>query len=966
MLGLRRHITAAHRVRANEEVAPASRKVRWSEEELIMLAKTEAKLVHEGKTAVELNGHLVTRFNGTRSLESIKGQRRKPAHKAAVERELAVLRSRPLAQPQVLTQDDEAEIIDWTAIHLREVEQLRSPAARQMEEMLTLYQLYGVVSDERLLAWLKRVTKASPRRNVQNPNYANRVQGSARARRRGAYARMQNLWRKNQCQAAREILDPKPANYASPSAEAMFSTWTEILQEPSIEVDMSDHLLSTSLARIWDHVSEEELKNNELDRSSAPGLDGITVSAWRRVHPKLRVAFYHIVMGNGGFPPELELGRTIFIAKKPGSLDPKDQRPITVTSVVVRHFNKVLARRLTLSHDWDPRQRAFLPADGCAENLVALQSVINDAKTNLNEVHVGSFDIAKAYDSVSHDAVVCIARKHGAPEEFATYLARGYSNLKTVLQYEGQEREVSVNRGVRQGDPLSPPLFNLVIEMALNKLDRDIGYRIDEESVINGICYADDTILISSTVQGLQRNLDAFATELAGFGLKMNPSKCAVLSIKPDGKRKKFKVLTESQFELDGQALPQIGVLGVWKYLGVNFIGSQIGGGKDDFTRKLELITRAPLKPQQRLIVLRRYLLPQYTHGWVLGRMELCAYKKIDRVIRAVVRQWLKLPKDLTTAAFHAPIQEGGLGIPSMATLIPSLKQARFARLANSSSPIMRSICNLRWMSHMLGKVHSCVAKFVPDGDGKKEKRYWTNRLHDSVDGKDLVDANKTPVSTYWVERDSHIISGRDYISLTRTRYNCLPSKVRTSRGRNADTRCRAGCGSNETTYHIVQKCGRTHAGRVKRHDKVVDVMATELEATGWSVHKEPQFRTSVGNRKPDLVLVDSTKIIVLDAHVVTASNMRLAHHEKERKYASISGFDSLVVNRFGGGRTVEHIPITITYKGIWYWRSLQKLQQLGVTLGALARVSRYVLFGSYMNFRRFMETTTRASQATS
>ena len=100
-------------------------------------------------------------------------------------------------------------------------------------------------------------------------------------------------------------------------------------------------------------------------------------------------------------------------------------------------------------------------------------------------------------------------------------------------------------------------------------------------------------------------------------------------------------------------------------------------------SKGLENLTKAPLKPQQRIFVLRVHLLHQLYHELVLGGIAitkslLCG---LDRAVRKSIRMWLRLPHDTPTAFFHAAEREGGLNIPQLLYRIPILKRDRSDRL---------------------------------------------------------------------------------------------------------------------------------------------------------------------------------------------------------------------------------------------------------------------------------------------
>lgn len=111
-----------------------------------------------------------------------------------------------------------------------------------------------------------------------------------------------------------------------------------------------------------------------------------------------------------------------------------------------------------------------------------------------------------------------------------------------------------------------------------------------------------------------------------------------------------------------------------------------------DSTALLGALTRAPLKPQQRLKALRCFLVRPFYHGLILGRANFGRLRGLDMQVRAAVRRWLRLPGDTAMGFFHASVRDGGLGIASFVITIPGLTLERFRRLSESSSPAARAV----------------------------------------------------------------------------------------------------------------------------------------------------------------------------------------------------------------------------------------------------------------------------------
>ena len=80
--------------------------------------------------------------------------------------------------------------------------------------------------------------------------------------------------------------------------------------------------------------------------------------------------------------------------------------------------------------------------------------------------------------------------------------------------------------------------------------------------------------------------------------------------------------------------------------------------------------------------------------------------------------------------------------------------------------------------------------------------------------------------------------------------------------------------------------CPRTHASRITRHDKIVDLVEQVLTPKGYTTCREPAIPTPAGIRKPDLVVSRGSAVTVLDVTVVADNaDLALSHGRKCEYY---------------------------------------------------------------------------------
>lgn len=100
----------------------------------------------------------------------------------------------------------------------------------------------------------------------------------------------------------------------------------------------------------------------------------------------------------------------------------------------------------------------------------------------------------------------------------------------------------------------------------------------------------------------------------------------------------------------------------------------------EDLIRMLQEVQAAPLKPQQRIEILRFHSLPRLDHSLLLYCVHKNSLRTMDRTICNYIKRWLRLPKDTSNAFFYATVEDGGLGIPHLQSRIPLLRRERLEK----------------------------------------------------------------------------------------------------------------------------------------------------------------------------------------------------------------------------------------------------------------------------------------------
>ena len=231
----------------------------------------------------------------------------------------------------------------------------------------------------------------------------------------------------------------------------------------------------------------------------------------------------------GLVPTEWKRARIIPLAKKDGASEINDHRPISLTEVVRKVFEKcihpLLVRWVGRAHF---AQGGFEPKKGTIDQVAALNEAmhIRRARGGLPP-GVCFLDIAKAYDSVDPDVLWNRLMEKRCHPKLARLIMELFEHNRSHVVVNGRETRELVHRaGLLQGSVLSPALYNLVIGPIMEEL-----MAANDGDPLTSFWYADDGAILAKTPRRMQELLDVAEDFSRRNNFRFNVRKCEVMNL---------------------------------------------------------------------------------------------------------------------------------------------------------------------------------------------------------------------------------------------------------------------------------------------------------------------------------------------------------------------------------------------------------------------------------------------------
>lgn len=761
---------------------------------------------------------------------------------------------------------------------------------------------------QRILQGLVPGGRISPARGRERepprPRRWQRCRQKILAKRR-AYHNCQYLFRRDPVRLAEEILDGKRSKRCPISRETIYEFYKAKWETPSSFSGLGRFKVEKGAnnTHFSGLISTGEIQSSlqQALNASAPGPDGVVKQDIRNWDPKCETLtqLFNMWWFTGVIPTRLKESRTILIPKTSDAgteMEIGNWRPITIGSMILRLFTRVVAKRLADACPLHPRQRGFRPTPGCPENLEVLQGLIRHCKEESSPLAVVFVDFARAFDTVSHEHILSALGQINVDPHVVGLVQQTYTNSCTSVEVGGQHTpDITVRVGVKQGDPMSPLLFNLALDPLIHGLERfGKGYTVAGHRVTS-LAFADDLVLVGGSWTDMAHNLELLQEFCRNTGLRVQPKKCHGFFVRPCSGS--FSVNDCAPWVLGGKALQLTSIEETIKYLGVN-VNPWGGIVKPDLAVSLDRwcrnIGKAPLKPSQRVTLLNQYAIPRLHYQADLCEVSDGVLCNLDGLIRRTVKKWLHLPPSTCDGLLYARNRDGGLGICKLSRHIPSVQARRIFRLAHSSDSLVRTLMRNSRVEARFKKVWCRAGGTegnLPSLDGEVSNArgdatgLMTNvmcpvpsdwRLDEFLrwaglptQGVGIAGFQNSRASNAWLRKPAGF-KERHYIAALQLRTSVYPTLEFQCRGRSKTVAaCRRCSHRLESSSHILGQCPAMQGARIARHNKLCRLLGAEAGVLGWEVRREWAFGTPSGDlRRLDLVLIRDSLALAIDVTV--------------------------------------------------------------------------------------------------
>lgn len=415
----------------------------------------------------------------------------------------------------------------------------------------------------------------------------------------------------------------------------------------------NDKLVKADIPKIQNQGSEDlpeitltefQAALSEMKDNKTAGEDEIEIEAIKQGGSTLHKAIcklFNACLINSTTPSQWDRA-TIIILHKKGNIEKlQNYRPISLLSHMYKLFMRIITKRITNKLDlYQPCEQAgFRTRYGTNDHLQVIKTLIEKCVEYNKPLFLIFVDYEKAFDTISQSKMLQALTECRVDYRYTAIIKNIYEKATARVKIHENTQDFPIERGVRQGDVLSPKLFTTLLEYMFKKIGFDeMGININGEK-LSHLRFADDIVIIADRIDEAKEMLHRLQRTSETVGLKINFNKTEYLT----------NLVVSEEITAEGNPIKQASS---YKYL-----GHEICIGRDNQTceikrrigltwaafGKLKYIWKSNIPVCLKRKVFNQCVLPVLTYGAETLTLTKQSVNKIRVAQRGMERSMLNL-----------------------------------------------------------------------------------------------------------------------------------------------------------------------------------------------------------------------------------------------------------------------------------------------------------------------------------
>jgi exonuclease III len=421
-------------------------------------------------------------------------------------------------------------------------------------------------------------------------------------------------------------------------------------------------------------VEEAGKALKQLQNGKSPGSDGFTTDFYKFFWCDIKnsvIDSINYAKNIGKLSIDQKRGIINLIPKK--NKDPrllKNWRPISLLNTDYKIITKVLASRLkeVLPSVINSDQVAYLKKRFIGQNIRTIFDILDYTKLKDENGIIAFLDFEKAFDTINWKAIFDALTSFNLGPSFIGWVHTIYNDSEACVTNNGYSSAFfKLERGVRQGCPLSAYLFIMVVELLANQIRKSENIRGIKigNTEIKLVQMADDTTTFVEDVNSLENIFKLLETFRLYAGLKLNKSKTEAMWLGRD--------MNNDHSPLDIKWVKQVHSLGIFfSYDTDSVVQKNFMDRAKEFKRILDLWLQRDLSLLGKITILKSLAFSKiiYQCGVIA-----CPSKFIEQVNNMAYNFiWNYKPNKIKRKTLIAEYEKGGLRMLDIKSFLKAQK----------------------------------------------------------------------------------------------------------------------------------------------------------------------------------------------------------------------------------------------------------------------------------------------------